>query len=344
MKLPERILFVDVETTGLGSNDRVVTLGLLQMQSSHFARGNADLQHAHLIFDPGRKSHPRAEEKHGWSDWVLRHQEPFAESLPDIEPLFTESGLIVAHNADFDIEFLRREFAHAGCRIRMPKRYCTMEQYRRRYGSPASLDAASSAMGMYRSGATHGALEDAWLALHLFLWLNDLPRPSPHALPLFEPTNLKEAPPPPIEGIPRRRKGEKPTPTPKEPIVDPYQRDTLLAAARQTAIMMMWVVRSKGSVEQADVMALMSMVRDEAKRLGTWRNEELIRDVVRTLAHLRPAPDDVDDAARIIIHDPGARGRLGSWVRSAATAVGAMTEDQRVAVARLTEAFRRLAS
>lgn len=210
MNLPERLLFVDVETTGLFSSDRVVSIGLVQLRTAPLKTGRLEIAYAHYIFDPGRKSHPRAEAVHGYSDWLLRHQDPFEALAAELLPFFAESGLVAAHNASFDQRFIAAEFERAGKPLPARPFFCTMQEYRRRIGGPSWLAAILPRLGLARAQKTHGALEDAWLAMEVFLWLHDLPRPPADAMPRIGPTNLKDAPPLPAGPLPRRSK-RKPT-------------------------------------------------------------------------------------------------------------------------------------
>jgi DNA polymerase-3 subunit epsilon len=210
MNLPDRLMFVDVETTGVASHDRVVSLGLVQIDTNALKAGRLEASYGHWIFDPGRNSHPRAAEVHGYSDWLLRHQDPFEALAAELLPFFAESGLVVAHNASFDQRFIAAEFERAGKPIPARPFFCTIQEYRRRIGGPSGLAAILPRLGLARAQNTHGALEDAWLAMEVFLWLHDLPRPPAGTMPRIGPTNLKEAPPLPAGPLPRRSKRKKP--------------------------------------------------------------------------------------------------------------------------------------
>ena len=59
MAEPSRVLFVDVETTGLHSRDRVVSLGMFELDMVALRTGTFSAAGTYLVFDPGRKSHPR---------------------------------------------------------------------------------------------------------------------------------------------------------------------------------------------------------------------------------------------------------------------------------------------
>ncbi|ACA15916.1 Exonuclease RNase T and DNA polymerase III [Methylobacterium sp. 4-46] len=202
--LPGRLLAVDVETTGLGAEDRVVSFGAVLLDTATLLGGSPVLACHHLIFDPGRPSHPRAEAVHGYDDWLLRHQDPARGHLDAVAALLAGADLVVAHNAAFDLGFLAREFRAAGRPDPARPTYCTMEAYRRR-GEPGSsaLDAVCRRVKLARAGARHGALEDAWLALRVYLWLQGCPvrveRPA-----LAAPSNLRPAPKRPDGTLPPR--------------------------------------------------------------------------------------------------------------------------------------------
>jgi len=65
---PASVLFVDIETTGLHGVDRIVSLGAIRLPTFEMLTGILQFDQIHLIFDPGRKSHPKAEEVHGYDD------------------------------------------------------------------------------------------------------------------------------------------------------------------------------------------------------------------------------------------------------------------------------------
>ncbi|SFU98812.1 DNA polymerase-3 subunit epsilon [Methylobacterium sp. 174MFSha1.1] len=202
--LPPRVVAVDVETTGLAETDRVVSVGAVALATASLASGVPAITCHHLIFDPGRASHPRAEAVHGYDDWLLRHQDPAAAHAGALAELLAGADLIVAHNAAFDLGFLNREFAAAGLAPVSTKAYCTMEAYRRRgEKGRAALDVVCRRIGLSRAGAHHGALEDAWLALRAYLWLQACPvavaRPD-----LAAPSNLRPVPARPEGALPPR--------------------------------------------------------------------------------------------------------------------------------------------
>jgi DNA polymerase III subunit epsilon len=194
-RLPRSIAFVDVETTGLNADDRIVSLGAFWLASSSLCDRIFPVSFVHLIFNPARRSHPRAAQVHGYSDWLLEHQEPFETYVTDVRNFLCSADLVVAHNAEFDLGFINKELQRAGRAMIDRPSYCTMEACRSR-GSPGGLDAACKELGRTRAGKRQGALEDAWLAMMVYLWLHGSPThlPFSEAGSLLEPFNQRPAP------------------------------------------------------------------------------------------------------------------------------------------------------
>jgi DNA polymerase-3 subunit epsilon len=204
---PTRICFVDVETTGLTELDRIVSFAGIFFDASKSSQVIDCLSFVHIICDPGRKSHPRAEEVHGYSDWVLRHQESFSQNAEDIVDFLSKSEIIVSHNAEFDIKFINRELVAAGFDELNKPTFCTMQSYRQRTLGRSSLSAAAAHIGLARSGVRHGALEDAWLAMMIYFWLHKIPQQVPFSVfGNAEPKNLRPSSPLPAGPLPRRKK------------------------------------------------------------------------------------------------------------------------------------------
>lgn len=204
--LPPYIVAVDVETTGLHSDDRVVSLGAVKLDLSKSDGANFSLQAIHLIFDPRRRSHPKAEAVHGYDDWLLRHQDPFEDHAEFIWKFIHGAPLIVAHNAPFDASFIEREFALSACPPISRKITCTMERHRT-LGRPgrASLTNICRDMGLARASEHHSALEDAFFAL--LVCLNQHGCNIKFDVPVFSPPgNLRSASPHPGFPLPRRSK------------------------------------------------------------------------------------------------------------------------------------------
>jgi DNA polymerase III subunit epsilon len=193
-RLPASVAFCDIETTGLGNHDRIVSFGGIGMISGNRAEV-LELEYLYLVFNPGRGNGRVAEQIHGFSDSALRLQDSFAVHAADVRHFLTSHELLVAHNAAFDIRFINRELCLSGLSAMTTPLYCTMKGYRAlKLGGSASLSAVCHHLRLTRAGDLHDAIEDAWLAMQIYLWLHGCPlqRRLRSSLPCA-PSNLRHA-------------------------------------------------------------------------------------------------------------------------------------------------------
>jgi DNA polymerase-3 subunit epsilon len=173
---PASVAFCDVETTGLGNQDRIVSFGGIGMTSHNLAKGQPDLEYVYLVFNPGKQNGGVAEQIHGFSDSVLRLQDPFTVHAADVRCFLTSYEILVAHNAAFDLRFINREMKLSGLPALTKPVYCTMKGYRAlELGDSAALSAVCRRIKLARAGVLHDAMEDAWLAMQIYLWLQGGP-------------------------------------------------------------------------------------------------------------------------------------------------------------------------
>ena len=99
------LTFVDVETTGLDieQGDRVCEVALLKAHRGQEVMRWRGLAH------PERAMPARATAINGITDGMLAAAPPFARLVPMLRPLLRDT-VFVAHNAHFDLRFLRHEF------------------------------------------------------------------------------------------------------------------------------------------------------------------------------------------------------------------------------------------
>jgi DNA polymerase-3 subunit epsilon len=174
--LPASVVFCDVETTGVGNHDRIVSFGGIGMTSHNLAKGQLDLEYVYLVFNPGTGNGHVAEQIHGFSASALRLQDPFAVHADNVRRFLTSYELLVAHNAAFDIRFINRELCLSGLPALTRPVYCTMKGYRAlELGGSAALSAVCQRIKLARAGDLHDAIEDAWLAMQIYLWLQSCP-------------------------------------------------------------------------------------------------------------------------------------------------------------------------
>ncbi|TDU03558.1 DNA polymerase III epsilon subunit [Streptomyces sp. 846.5] len=109
---------VDVETTGLGRTDRIVSVGVYRLDP----RGEV-LDHWYTPVNPERDPGPV------WIHGLTSEHLEGAPTFPEIaEPLAEQlSGrVLVAHNALFDWSMISREYARMGGRAPVEQRLCTI--------------------------------------------------------------------------------------------------------------------------------------------------------------------------------------------------------------------------
>lgn len=99
------LTFVDVETTGLDPQhgDRVCEVALLRVQ------GGREIDRFTSLVHPQRLMQPSAMAVNRITDAMLATAPPFAEVLSHVRP-FLHDTVFIAHNAHFDLRFLRHEF------------------------------------------------------------------------------------------------------------------------------------------------------------------------------------------------------------------------------------------
>jgi DNA polymerase-3 subunit epsilon len=174
--LPASVAFCDVETTGFGNQDRIVSFGAIGMTSRNLAKGQLDLEYIYLVFNPGTANGRVAERIHGFSDSALRLQDSFPVHAANVRYFLTSYELFVAHNAAFDLRFINREMSLSGLPVLNRPVYCTMKAYRAlELGDSAALSAVCNRIKLARAGDVHDAIEDAWLAMQIYLWLHGYP-------------------------------------------------------------------------------------------------------------------------------------------------------------------------
>ena len=91
-------------------------------------------------------------------------------------------------------ELINRELTLARLPTLTQPIYCTMKGYRSLgIGGSASLNAVCSQIKLARSGETHGAMEDAWLSMQIYLWLHGCPHQGrlPDSIPRT-PSNFRD--------------------------------------------------------------------------------------------------------------------------------------------------------
>ncbi|MFB7308988.1 DEDDh family exonuclease [Streptomyces sp. NPDC056192] len=182
---PQGYAVVDVETTGLARDDRIVSAAVYRLD----AQGNVE-DHWYTLVNPERDPGPVW--IHGLTSDVLEGAPLFPEVAADLSERLA-GRVLVAHNAAFDWSMLAREYARAAVVAPVEHRLCTIALSKElRLPLPNhKLQSLAAHFGVVQQRAHH-ALDDARVLAEAF-------RPSLHAaardgvrLPLLECRPLTE--------------------------------------------------------------------------------------------------------------------------------------------------------
>ena len=165
-----REIVLDTETTGLSpdNGDRIVEIGCVEL-INHVPTQNT----FQVYLNPEREMDAGAEKVHGLTNEFLSNKPKFIEIVDDFLNFIGDSKL-VAHNADFDINFLNSELARVKRdKINSNRVIDTLKIARSKYpGARNSLDALFKRFFVDNSNRTlHGALLDSEILAEVYLEL-----------------------------------------------------------------------------------------------------------------------------------------------------------------------------
>ena len=161
MKTVLREIVFDTETTGLSpeNGDRLVEIGAVEL-INHIPTGRT----YHQYINPERSVPEEVVAVHGLTE----------EFLKDYPVFVGEDGVLVAHNASFDIKFINFELKKLGrAEYEWDRVVDTLEIARKKFpGAKNNLDALCKRFNIDNSHRTkHGALLDAELLADVYLEL-----------------------------------------------------------------------------------------------------------------------------------------------------------------------------
>ena len=165
-----REIVFDTETTGLDARkgDKLIEIGCVEL-INRFPTGKT----YHQYINPEREVSPGAF-VHGLSWDSLKDKPVFAEVAAGFMEFVGEDGILVAHNASFDMGFVNTELTAIGRPAYPDERVVdTLVLARRKNpAGPNSLDALCARFGVNNNHRTfHGALLDAELLAKVYLEL-----------------------------------------------------------------------------------------------------------------------------------------------------------------------------
>ena len=160
----------DTETTGLlpSQGDEIVQLAAVRIVNGR----RVEREVLDLLVNPGRSIPPRATEVHGITEAMVADAPPIAEAGRRFHD-FAEGAVLIAHNAPFDMEFLRRHEAAIGARFDHPiLDTVLLSAVVFGQGETHSLDALTHRLGItIPEEARHTAIGDTLATADAFLKL-----------------------------------------------------------------------------------------------------------------------------------------------------------------------------
>ena len=118
--LPQKIAFVDTETTGMRVNyDRVIEIGVLRIEEDKLVKS------FETLLDPGGYISPEITTLTGITALDLESAPSFRQVSSELEEILN-ACIFVAHNVRFDYAFLKQEFKRLGKSF-SPKHFCTVK-------------------------------------------------------------------------------------------------------------------------------------------------------------------------------------------------------------------------
>ena len=184
----DRHVIIDLETTGLSPRHghRVIEIGAVAVEQG------AVVEEFSTLIDAGVPIPPAVQAIHGITDEMVEGKPPPDEVFPRFYA-FIDGSVLVAHNAAFDIRFLRHEFARL--KMNLPHRHvCTLELSRLRLPRLMDHNLETIYLHLFPDAAllrqNHRALDDARMTARIWMAMEEGYQCRDHKLSLFNNSDL----------------------------------------------------------------------------------------------------------------------------------------------------------
>jgi len=189
-----RFAFLDLETTGLSPwfGDCVCEVGIV------ISEGKRIKEQYQTLVNPECPLSVGAASTNGLTDEELESAPSFEEVGPKVLGLLSDT-IVVCHNAQFDIQFLDKEFKQLGHEIQIPNLIDTLMLARQFYELPSYRLSAIAEAFQVAISSKHRALDGALAARGIFFAMMDGLKE--HNRPLEDYIGIYNSPAWPDEGI-----------------------------------------------------------------------------------------------------------------------------------------------
>lgn len=334
------VVAIDVETTGLRPYDRIVTLAAVCT-----IEGLSGFELLHRCFDPRKDSDPAAYAIHGWDDWSTRFQDLWKDQAVELHAWLQRADVIVAHNAEFDLHYVNREFRKADLPPLQGVTFCTQQAARTAGRGSATLDACCARIGLRRNGDRHHAAEDAFLALNLYRHHHGQPLLT-ITQPWGMPTNYRQPPPRPEGELPRRSAkragGPRDVDAASGTLWSRPQRAAVFDRARPVAILLLALALTDGALGAAEQAILVEVVDTAARQLGLRPDLASQASILEELLEIEPSGNLVTRATKSVLADTDWRDAMPRLIARMATADGEINPEKIAAIAWLRDTLLRV--
>jgi hypothetical protein len=223
-----------------------------------------------------------------------------------------------------------------------------MQGYRRSgLQGRASLNAIRQFIGLQRQSDRHGALEDAWLALMVYMWLHNRDilvhsfDKAARGGGAIKPSNFNypAEQPPSSEVVIASQTLATGNYKQSEPRSD---RAALLKAARPMAVLLLEIARSDEHLASEEIELLGDLIDWTCERLSLQVAPPDKQDVMAEIYDFQISQNILTRSARAIYEDDSLREIFPTWFARMATADGIVTAAERESIERVKAAFRRV--
>jgi len=167
-----RYVAIDVETTGLSPRNghHIIEIGAVAIEDGRMT------EEFESLVKVEKKIPQKVQRIHGISNEMLLNQPKLDEIFPQLR-FFLKNSIIIAHNAWFDMNFLRHEAKRLSATLN--NRYiCTMEMSRKYYPGLPNYKLDTVYRHLFGAIATdirrHRALDDARMAARIWMEMRGL--------------------------------------------------------------------------------------------------------------------------------------------------------------------------